>query len=139
MAVILTVDDAPAIRAAIDTMLDSDSLPDSTIMMSIFVDRAERWMAAQIPDFASRTGAEAAQIKDSLILYTASLLVPTVAILRSETLPEYAYTRPDVDLDEKEAKLKDDAQETIDPIVTPIGTTPNMATHFTVASAYRGR
>jgi hypothetical protein len=138
VAVILQQSDCDAIRAAIDVTLDASDVPDTVIMMSIYADRAERWMAAQIPDFATRLPPESDLIRDSLILYCASLLVPVSPLFKSEVHPEFEYTRPDIDPLKKQNQLASDAAGVVDPIVVLLSGM-SRPTMFTVVSAVRGR
>lgn len=76
---LLTSADYPEIRDAIDVSLDSDSLPDSVIGRSIYVGRAEAYIASRTTDTDDSA-------KRACIYYTAYLLVKLEAIpaLKSE-------------------------------------------------------
>lgn len=71
---LLTAADYPEVRAAIDVTLDDTSLDDTTVGRSIFVARAEEWVASRTVD----TGAHA---KRAVIFKLAALLTLSVPSL----------------------------------------------------------
>lgn len=81
----------PQIRAAIDTMIGPDELPDSTIAMDAFIGEGQRLVTRKVPDATSRTGDELAQLRSAAILYTASLLAASVPLYTSEMVGHRGY------------------------------------------------
>jgi hypothetical protein len=77
MALTLETEDYNALRKAIDESRNATNLPDETIELSIYKDRAEAWIA-------SRTSDEGVHAKNALIFYCASLIAPTCNITRTE-------------------------------------------------------
>lgn len=75
---IFTLADYNAVRAAIDTSLDEDMLPDSVVALTIYAGAATTWAQERDTSYASRTGTELVKLRRATILYCAGLLAPAV-------------------------------------------------------------
>ena len=73
---LLLITDYPAIRAALDTELDAEVLPDSTIDLSIYRQAAEDDVLALHPEAESETGDNLDRVKRAAIFFCAARLAP---------------------------------------------------------------
>lgn len=129
----------PDVRAAIDTSLDSTTLPDATIALSIYAPAAAADIKLRDPAWASRTGESLARLERAHVLLTASLLAPAIPSLTAEQTDDYRYTRQSVDWVSRAADLAQRAGEEIAAITDPTNTAPSRPTFFSVATGRRGR
>ena len=138
---ILTSDDYPAIRAALDVSLDSSNLPDSLIALDIYSNHADQFVYERDPDADTRTGENANRIKRAAIYFCAALLAPVVVRITSLAVQtrDVSYSRPVFDPVERAAELRAMAEAEIDEILTPAEEAPGRPTMFDVASGTRGR
>lgn len=138
---ILTQADYQAIRAALDTDLDSDSLPDATIALSVYQDAADQDVLDLDPDAETRTGSELARVKRAAILFCAARLAPAVVRITSMTVNtrDLSYQRPTFKPDERAAELRQLAQAELNEILEPTGLAPSRPTMFAVVSGTRGK
>lgn len=138
---ILTSDDYPAIRAALDIELNSSNLPDATIALDIFSGQADREVYERDPDADDRTGDDANRIKAAAIYFCAALLAPVVVRITSLAVQtrDASYSKPVFDPAERAAELRALAEAAIDEVLTPEEDAPGRPTMFAVASGTRGR
>lgn len=109
---LLTSADYPEVRSAIDLSLDDQTLPDAVIGLSIYVGKAEAYIASRTSD----TGASA---KRACIYYAAYLLVKLEAIpaLRSEDQGTAGnYSRDPSNWVRKAAALLEQVEDELDEI-----------------------
>ncbi len=138
---ILTADDYPAIRAALDVGLNAQQLPDATIAQGIFLEAAEAELVKQVPTAASLTGDDLKRVKRALVWLTAAYLAHSVVRLTSLSVQtrDLSYSRQTFDPDEKAAELRARAQGEIDMLLTPTESAARRPTAFTLAAGRRGR
>ncbi len=140
---LLSASNYPDIRAAIDTSLDSTTLPDATIALAVYVGSAELWVKERDPSAESRTGDDLQHAKNAAMYMTAALLVPAVPQLTAERYLDegYEYTRQKIDWDKLAAELRSRAEAELAAYLdastdTQVRYRPTM---FTLASGRRGR
>lgn len=137
---ILSSTEYPAIRAALDTELDSNSLPDATIALNIYQAAADQDVIDRDPDAESRTGTEAARILRAAIYFCAARL--TSAVIRITSLSIQArdmnFSKQTFKPEEKAAELRKLAEIELGEVLTPTDTSPNMPIMFAVATGRRG-
>ncbi len=138
---ILTTADYPAIRAALDTELNSQKLPDAIIAQDIFLGAAEAELLNRIPNAASMTGENLKRVKRALIWLTAAYLASSVVRITSMSIQtrDLSYSRQTFDPDEKAAELRSRAEAEIRMLIDPTDETPRRPTMFIAAPGYRGR
>lgn len=138
---ILSSTEYPAIRAAIDTELDTNSLPDAIIALSIYAGAADNDVIERDPDAESRTGDEATRILNAAIYFCAARLVPAAIRITglNTTTRDLSYRRPLYDPEKRAEELRGLAEEEINEVLTPSETSPERPTMFTVASGVRGK
>lgn len=139
MATIVQTSDYGAVRAAIDTSLDSTALPDATIALPIFLDAADLEIKRRDPSWASRTADEATHLKNAAIYLTAALLAPAVPSLSGETFGDYRYQLQTKDWTARSADLRQLMEQELNAYLETTTPTPDRPTMFAVASGRRGR
>lgn len=75
---ISTTQDCDLVRAALDTSLTADALPNTTIILDVYLGAAEREVKARDTSWASRTGDEATALKTAVAYLTAARLAPAL-------------------------------------------------------------
>ncbi len=138
---ILTSAEYPAIRAALDTDLTADTLPDEIISLSIYAGAADNDVLKRDPDAESRTGSEATRITNAAIYYCAARLAPAVVRITSLSINtrDLSYQKPTWDPAEKAAELRALADAEIDAVLEPDATVPARPTLFGRAAGRRGK
>lgn len=136
---ILTPDDYDAVRAALDTTLDDELLPDSVIGLSIYVDAAELEIKRRDSDAESRTGDDAKRIKNATIYMVAALIAPALPRIVSETIGESSYRRQDVDWQAVARDLRSRSDEELVRVIESDPVTSARPTIFSRATGQRGR
>lgn len=140
MAPLLTASSYPAIRAAIDLALDSESLPDATIALPIFLDAADLVLKARDPQWATRTGDALTHLTNAAIYLTAARIAPAMVRLLGETYSSgYRYQLAAVDWDARAAALNAAADGALDAVLDVGNATSDRPTRFALASGRRGR
>lgn len=137
---ILSAADYPAIRAALDTSLDTSALPDQTIALDIYQGAAEREVKERDPDWAARTGTDALRLRAAAVFLTAARLTSAVIRVTSVNVQsrDLSYSRPVFDPAEKAAQLRALAEQELAALVTPNAATSGRPTMFSLASSRRG-
>ncbi len=137
----LTSADWPAVRAALDTQLDTNSLQDVVIALDIFSGAADQDVLALDPDAESRTGEDGNRITRAAIFFCAARLAPVVLRLLnvSALTRDLRYGKPVVDPDERANELRGMAVEEINEILTPGGLATSMPRQFSSVSGIRGK
>lgn len=138
---ILTTADYPAIRAALDTELNPQKLPDATIAQDIFSGAAEAELLNRVPNAASMTGEDLKRVKRALVWLTAAYLASSVVRITSMSIQtrDLSYSRQTFDPDEKAAELRRRAEDEIRMLIDPTEETPGRPIMFIAAPGYRGR
>lgn len=137
---ILGSESYPAIRAIIDTSLDSAVLPDDVIALPIYLDDADLETKARDPGWASRTGDALTRLRTAAMCLTAARILPALPQIKSEQHGgEYQYQRQEVKVAERVAELRARADAALAAILEPTDTTPAMPTLFALGRGRRGR
>ena len=141
MATIVQSTDYPSVRAALDTSLDSTTLPDATIAFPIFLDAADLEIKRRDPLWASRSGDAATHLKNAAIYLTAALIAPAVRQVIEETLSanDYRYRLQPIDWAARAAELRALVEQELNAYLETSTTTPDRPTMFTVAHGTRGK
>ena len=134
---LITSADYPAIRAAIDTSLDTTSLPDATIALDIYAGAAMRLVLARDPAAATRTGDALARVTAAAVYYTAARLILALPQITREAYPEQSYQRQDVNVSERAAYLTSLADAELDAVLGDAATA-GMPTMFAAGHGRRG-
>lgn len=131
----------PAIRAALDTELDTTKLPDSIIDMGIYAAAADQDVYERDPDADSRTGDDALRVERAATYFCAARLCPAVVRITSLSVStrDLNYSRPVFDPAVRAAELRAMAEAEINQVLTPAEDAPERPTMFTVAAGRRGR
>lgn len=113
---ILTIADYVAVRAAIDTKLTPQDLPDDVIAEDVFVGRAESEVKALATGWAALAGDDLAALKRAVVYITAALLMPSVIrlISKSTSTRDMSYSRAGVDVEKRVAELRNLAEREIE-------------------------
>lgn len=136
---ILTSADYPAIRAAIDTSLDTAALPDSTITLPIYLEAADLEVKRRDPNWASRIGDQATLLKHAAIYLTAALLVPAVPQIKRETFADHEYDRQLMTAADLVASLRARASASLDALSETTTAIPLPPKLFGVGRGRRGQ
>jgi hypothetical protein len=138
---ILTSADWPAVRDALDTELDTNSLLDATIARNIYSGAADQDVLALDPDAETRTGEDANRIQRAAVFFCAARLAPVVLrILNLSALTrDLRYSKPTFDPDERANELRGMAVEEINEVLVPGGLAESMPRMFSSASGTRGK
>lgn len=135
---ILSSDEYPEIRAALDADLNANDLPDSIIAMTIYKDAADQDVLERDPDAATRTGEDANRVKRAAIYFCAARLAPVVVRLTSlsVTTRDMSYSRATFDPEERAAQLRNMAEEQL---ALVLEVDPARPAFFSVAHGTRGK
>lgn len=138
---ILEEADFPAIRACLDTELNSTSLPDSTMSQDVFMQAADRDVTDIDPDAETRTGTEAERVRLAAIYFCAARLAPAVVRITSMSIQarDLSLTKQTFDPTKRAEELRALAAEELAAVLEPAATSPSRPTTFAVAPGYRGR
>ena len=138
---ILTLSHFPAIRAALDTELTAEVLPDDTINLPIYREAADQDVLDLDPDAETRTGTEQARVQRAAIYFCAARLAPVVSRINQMNLGNggMSYSREVFDPDERADQLREMARKEIDAILTPDEAAPRRPIAFAKAIGRRGR
>lgn len=136
---ILTSNDYPAIRAALDVQLDADDLSDDVIAMDIYIGAAELWIADRDSLSATRTGNELTHIRAATIYYTASLLAPALPRLASESLEDAQVQWQKQDWAQLASELQQRAETHLQAVLDASEDAPLRPTMFARVSGIRGK
>lgn len=136
---LLTAEEYPSIRGALDISIDDYFLPDAIIELPIYGVAAELWVLQRDPLAASRMNAAGVQVRLALVLYCASLIAPAVPTLLSESEGPYAYSMASVDWDARATALRVRAEQTLSIVINnPVAIAARIPRIFTVARGGRG-
>lgn len=136
---LLTSTNYASIRAAIETTLDSTSLPDAIIALDLYIGAGMRDVLALDPMAESRTGTDLQHAQTAAVLFTAARLIGALPMIVKETFPDHSYERNRVDADARAAELRAWATAELDAYLDVGDLISTRPTRFTVASGRRGR
>lgn len=139
---ILTDDDFPAVRAALDITLDAEVLPDAIIALPMFIDTAEDIAVKRVPDWESLTGSRRLHLHNAVVKLTASLIAPSMADITSETFASggQIYKRQPMNWLDVAARLAGEYEDEIQDVVDPDRlTTSDVPTTFTAVRGFNYR
>lgn len=130
---ILTSDDYPEIRAAIDVSLTKSQPSDDVIGMSIYHAAAENDVLALDPSAESRTGEAAARARRAAIYFCAARLCPAVVRITSLSVNtrDVSYQRKSFDPDERANELRQMAEQELAQVVQESVSTKVSASNYT--------
>jgi len=140
VANLLTVDDFPAIRAALDSSLDASTLPNKIIDEDIYIGAAWDEVLERYPTAESETDATVlTRLRRAAIYFAAARLAPVVVRITSLSVSVQGvnYSKPVFDPAKRAAELRALADAELDAILTPGEL--SRPTMFAVASGQRGR
>jgi hypothetical protein len=130
--------DYPDVRAALDSDLSENDLPDTFINRKIFAPAAIQDVLDRDPDAATRTGDDGDRVKRAAIYFCAARLAPTVVRLTSLNVQtrDMSYQKPVFDPDERAAQLRNMAEEELAGV---LNIDPARPEFFSVARGTRGK
>lgn len=134
---LITVDDCPSVRAAIDVSLSADMIPDDVVMLDVFAGVADREVRDKDPDILTRTEPELVRLRTATVYYTAANLVLSVPQMIAENIGGYHYQIKSIDPNKRYQDLRAMGDGEIAAVVAT-DEPPNRPTIFTLASASRG-
>lgn len=123
------------VRAALDTTLDSDMLPDATIGMGIYADAAIAWVLTQDASAESRTGDDLKRVQRATVYYCAALLAPSLPQIVDAKDERLSRRLQERDMAALAGRLHQLANYEIGQVVSKTA----RPTFFTVASGTRGK
>jgi len=138
LTTLLTSADYPSIRAAIETTLDSATLPDAIIALDLYVGAGMRDVLLIDPLAESRTGTALLHAQTAAILFTASRLVGALPQITLERFPDHEYRRREVDPQIQADTLRTRAEAELDAYLDVGDLFSTRPTRFTVATGRRG-
>lgn len=139
--VILTSADWPAVRAALDTQLDTNSLTDATIALNFYSGAADQDVLKLDSDAESRTGEDSNRITRAAVSFCAARLAPVVIRLMSvsTTGRDLRYNKPVFDPKVRANELRGMAVEEINEVLFPGNLASSMPRQFTKVTGTRGK
>lgn len=139
MTALLTSAGYPSVRAAIETTLNSTTLPDSIIALDLYSGAGVRDVLLLDPVAESRSGAELLHAQTAAVLFTAARLIGSLAQIVKESFPDHSYERNRVDTSARAAELRALATAELDSYLDVGDVVSTRPTRFTVATGRRGR
>jgi hypothetical protein len=138
---ILTSADWPAVRAALDTELDTNSLTDAVIALNIYSGAADQDVLALDPDAETRTGEAANRIQRAAVFFCAARLAPVVLQVTSlsTTTRDLRYNRRLAEAEKRANELRGMAVEEINEVLVPGGLAESMPRMMSSVSGIRGK
>lgn len=142
---VLSSDNYPSIRAALDITMTADMLPDATIALDLYKGRADREIVTRIPtaetlvtpDGDEEVSSDGQRVLLAAILLCASYIAPAIPAITAQTFGAAIYERS-VDWNQRSADLKMQAETEIQTVILnqAVATTATTSryTMFTVAS-----
>jgi hypothetical protein len=108
MSTLLSAFSFDQVRAAIDLALDASALPDETIALPLFVDRAEADIVAQDASALTYLPADSRydRVQRAHIYFTAAYIVPSLPNITQEQVGSDRYTRKEWDAEKQVARLR---------------------------------
>lgn len=117
---LITSDDFPAVRAAINVTLDEVGLPDAVIALPIYLGAADTDVKARDPLWATRTAGDLRHLKNATIYFTAARLVLSLPRINSETFGQrYQFRVDQLSPTEQAASLQAFGDMEIEAVINP--------------------
>lgn len=136
---LLTPAEFEAVRQALDTSLDDETLPDATIALDIYQHVGEARVYALVPTADAIVDTNP-RIRIAAIFYVAAELAPVIPHILREDYGQYSYQLDKKDWTKQAADLRRKADEQIAAVIgDPIETEDLMPAVFTLAHANRRR
>jgi len=117
---LITVDDFPAVRAAINIELDEVGLPDSIIALPIYLGAADSAVKQQDPLWNTRSSSELRHLKNAVIYFTAARILVSLPRVTSEAFGQrYSYKIDQVSTGELASSLQTFGDDEINAVINP--------------------
>lgn len=138
---ILTSADWPAVRAALDTELDTNNLTDPVIALNIYSGAADQDVLKLDPDAESRIGDDGDRIKRAAVFFCAARLTSVVfqPTSVSALTRDLRYQRQVAKAEKRANELRGMAVEEINEVLVPGGLATSMPRMFSAVSGTRGK
>lgn len=98
--------DYPEVRAALDTSLTAELLPDAILALPIYVPAGIADVLAIDPGAEARTGADGAAVHRAAVCFSAARLAVAAPAIQSEAFGDVTYDRGTVDYAARAATLR---------------------------------
>lgn len=131
--------DPNLVRAALDTWLTADDLPDATIMLPLYAGAAVREVQARDADADLRTGTARERLHVAAALLTAARLVVAVPFVTAETHGQDSYTRQTLTPEDRAAVLRATAEDEIAGVIDVATVVVIDLPFFRLGTGGRGR
>lgn len=139
MATLLGASDWPDVRAALDSRLTADLLPDRVIGSPIYATEARRRVLKRVPNYGSLDAEQQETLRTAAIYLLASMVAPAVPIIVREQDKDYSYQREAPDFGALATALSSRADELLAELSgDPVGATDGVSWMFGRASGCRG-
>jgi hypothetical protein len=138
---LIEVADFPAVRAALDTTLTADELPDSTINLPLYAGEADLTVRTLVPTWEDMVSVDQlARLKSAAIYFCAALLAPAVPRFNKESVGggDHSYSTDNPSAQEMATLLRARAMGQLTAL-TPTENTPRVPVLFTVAPGGRAQ
>lgn len=142
MTTLITSDDYPAVRAALDVSLSESELPDGVISQRIYAGAARDEVLQRVPTAESETDVDTIErLKRAVIYLTAARLAPAVVRITSISITsgDRSYSRQTFDPTARAAELRAMAEQELSEVEEPDDATPARPPMFALVSGQRGR
>lgn len=133
---ILTNDLYDSVRAALDTKLTEEDLPNSIVAMDIYAGAAELDVLARDPQAESRTDDDLKRVKNAAVYFCAARLAPAIPHLVETGDENNTWRWQQRDWQARAQELRQLADESVNEVLTTDVVRPKV---FSVASGRRGR
>lgn len=136
---LLSSQDWPAVRAALDVTLDANALPDATIELDIYSGRAMREVSARVDGAAALTGSDELKVVAAAVFLTAANLAPALPALTRGKAQYLEWQRKEMDWHKRAADLRAMAESEISDLLEPATAVSFRPTMFARAKGRRGQ
>jgi len=136
---LLSSDDWPAVRAALDVTLNDNALPDATIELDIYSGRAVREVEARVSDATTLTGDDELKVTAAAVFLTAALLAPAMPALTRGKAQYLEWQREGMDWNKRARELRALAEEELSDLLEPAAEISFRPTMFARAKGRRGK
>jgi hypothetical protein len=117
---LITADEFPAVRAAINVELDEVGLPDNIIALPIYLGAADNEVKRRDPLWTTRTTAELRRLKNAVIYLTAARIVIALPRPNAEAFGQrYSYKIDQLSAAQLSSSLEAFADSEINAVLTP--------------------
>lgn len=126
------------VRSLLSTELDSDSLPDDTILSDVFAGTANAYIVERVPTAESMVGADYDHIVRAAMYLTASYLAPSLPVILQESFGPYRYAQT-INWEKRAEQLAGIADGELSRTSSVTATSVLRPTGFTIVAGGRGR